>query len=409
MMAVELGMANQFVRDLSVDTKRGLRAKAERGWCPNYATLGYTHNPFKLKGDKEILNDPDRFNIVRKLWDLMLTGKYSVNSVWKIARNEYGLTSRMGNKIACSTIYRIFNDTFYYGDYEYPKGSGNWIKGNHNPMITKEEFDKVQLLLGRKSVSRPKAHDFCFRGPITCGECGGAITAETKVKRQKNGNVHVYTYYHCTKRKNPNCSQGSIGEEELKKQISKKLSEIELPNDFCEWALDVLKSNNVVEANGRTEVVKSQRAAYDKILAKLDSLVEMRAGGDITSEEFSKNKAVFLEEKHRIERLMSDTALRADNWLDQVEKHLEFARTAKEVFDTTKSLEVKKDILITLGSNLTLKDKIFNVTLDKPLLLIKKASTEVKALNDRLEPLNDGSNKRDMKVLYHQIPELLRG
>lgn len=30
-MAVELGMANQFVRDLSVDAKRGLRTKAERG------------------------------------------------------------------------------------------------------------------------------------------------------------------------------------------------------------------------------------------------------------------------------------------------------------------------------------------------------------------------------------------
>ena len=33
-MAVELGMANQFIRDLSVDTKRGLRAKADRGWYP---------------------------------------------------------------------------------------------------------------------------------------------------------------------------------------------------------------------------------------------------------------------------------------------------------------------------------------------------------------------------------------
>jgi DNA invertase Pin-like site-specific DNA recombinase len=31
MMAVELGMANQFINDLSKDTKRGLKAKAERG------------------------------------------------------------------------------------------------------------------------------------------------------------------------------------------------------------------------------------------------------------------------------------------------------------------------------------------------------------------------------------------
>ena len=31
-MAVELGMANQFSRDLAVNVKRGLRAKAQMGW-----------------------------------------------------------------------------------------------------------------------------------------------------------------------------------------------------------------------------------------------------------------------------------------------------------------------------------------------------------------------------------------
>ena len=37
LMNMEFGMANQFVRDLSVDTKRGMRAKAERGWIPGPA------------------------------------------------------------------------------------------------------------------------------------------------------------------------------------------------------------------------------------------------------------------------------------------------------------------------------------------------------------------------------------
>ena len=52
MMQVEFGMANQFIRDLRTDTKRGLKAKAERGWYPVFATLGYMHNPYKHKGDK---------------------------------------------------------------------------------------------------------------------------------------------------------------------------------------------------------------------------------------------------------------------------------------------------------------------------------------------------------------------
>src|SRR5919109_2367757 len=34
MMAVEFGMANQYIRDLSADVRRGLRAKCEAGWMP---------------------------------------------------------------------------------------------------------------------------------------------------------------------------------------------------------------------------------------------------------------------------------------------------------------------------------------------------------------------------------------
>ena len=61
-----------------------------------------------------------------------------------------------------------------------------------------------------------------------------------------------------------------------------------------------------------------------------------------------------------------------------------------------------------LGSDLTLKDKILNVSLEKPLLLMKDASNEVKAMTRRLEPLKDGSIKVDMSDLYSQNPILLQ-
>ena len=146
MMSVEFGMSNQFIRDLSVNTKRGLRSKAERGWYPSYATLGYIHNPYKAKGEKEIIKDPERFDLVRKAFDLMLTGIYSPPSIIEKANEEWGLRTKLGNKVARSTIYRIFTDPFYYGFYEYPKKSGNWIQGKHEPMITEAEYDKIQAL-----------------------------------------------------------------------------------------------------------------------------------------------------------------------------------------------------------------------------------------------------------------------
>ena len=57
-MAVELGMANQFSRDLAVNVKRGLRAKAQMGWYPVQPPLGYMNSKTNEKGSNTILVDP---------------------------------------------------------------------------------------------------------------------------------------------------------------------------------------------------------------------------------------------------------------------------------------------------------------------------------------------------------------
>ena len=84
MMQVEFGMATQYVRDLNVNVSRGTRQKAERGWCPSSSLpLGYLHNHFTRdsKSDKEIIIDKERYPVVRTLWEMLLTGKYSVADI----------------------------------------------------------------------------------------------------------------------------------------------------------------------------------------------------------------------------------------------------------------------------------------------------------------------------------------
>jgi len=44
MMNVEFGMANQYVLDLSVNVKRGMRKKVSDGWFPHVPPLGYLNN-----------------------------------------------------------------------------------------------------------------------------------------------------------------------------------------------------------------------------------------------------------------------------------------------------------------------------------------------------------------------------
>ncbi len=401
LMAVELGMANQFIRDLSTDTKRGLYAKAEKGWMPGKAPLGYLNNKFKEKGKKDIIVDVDRFPIVRKMWDLLFQKKYSLNKIYDVGINEWGLRFPSGKKPAKSKIYDMFRNPFYYGHFRY---GGILRKGEHKPMITYEEFKKAQQILGIDKP-QPKTHYFPFTRLIHCGECNSYITAEEKTKYQKNGNVHHYTYYRCTKRKNPKCSQKPLEEKILNKQITEILESIQIPSEFTEWALEILRSVNQTEADSRNAVLISQQRAYETSVQKIDALIDMRAAGEITEEEFTKKKTQLLAEKDRLQELLRDTDNRINNWLDYAEQNFSFAKTAPLRFENG-DIETKREILTNIGSNLFLKEKKLSLDVEKPLLLIKQAAETAKALNKKLEPPKSVYSSTDFTKVRDEFPIL---
>src|SRR3989338_8860719 len=97
---------------------------------------------------------------------------------------------------------------------------------------------------------------------IRCGECGSSITAEEKIKRQQNGNVHHYTYYHCTRSQNSNCSQKCVEEKEISRQIQAKIDRIAIHTEFTEWALDLYKKENKKEAGNITKIIDNIQNTY---------------------------------------------------------------------------------------------------------------------------------------------------
>lgn len=265
-------------------------------------------------------------------------------------------------------------------------------------MMEAEEYDKIQFLLGKKGKPRPKTHIFDFTGMMKCGECGASITAETKIKRQKNGNIHTYVYYHCTKRMNPNCTQGSIEEKQLKKQIIAEIKSIEIPPEFHSYAMKWLKKENEKEIDGRNAVVKSNEKAYKACLAKIDGLTDMRAGGEISAEEFAERKIKFLAEKKQLTGLFENTDKRVDRWLNTADEMLTFIENAKDKFENG-TIQTRRSILSTLGSDLILKDKILSIDIEKSLFPIKRVSKDINAISKRLEPLKTIDKQREFDAL----------
>ena len=160
MLALEFGMAKKSSDDNGDAVKRGIKTKLNMGWYPSRAPLGYLNSKIAGKGQNYISNDPERFQQVKQMWQMMLTGNYTPPQILDIVSNEWNFKTRTTDKFAgkslCrSAIYRIFKNAFYCGYYEYPKRSGDWYEGKHKCIVTKEEFQRVQALLGNKERPRP--------------------------------------------------------------------------------------------------------------------------------------------------------------------------------------------------------------------------------------------------------------
>jgi DNA invertase Pin-like site-specific DNA recombinase len=406
LLNIEFGQANQFVRDLSRLIKRGIYDKAEKGWMPGVAPEGYLNDNSHGKGKSIIIPDPKRFPLIRKMWDLLLTGVYTVPQILKIANDEWGYRTKKGEKLSRSGLYHIFTNPFYYGEFIY---SGKWYKGSHKPMITLEEYDRAQAILGKKGKQRPKKKEFAFTGLIRCGECGAMITAEEKVNRYG----YHYIYYHCTKRKNPNCSQRSVEVKELERQIEEILSKIEIPEDFKDWAIKYLNELHDKEEVDQTNIAKSLDEAYNLCVKKINNLVKLKIspsnsdGSLLPDEEFERLMKPLQEEKRRLEEKRKNLSLRIDKWVQLSKETFNFACYARYWFKNG-TLEDKRKILHTIGSNLLLKDKKLLIDLPKPYKLIEEQKNEVNKTLKMLESQKEIDIKTQTYQLYASNPRLSR-
>ncbi len=382
---IETGQANQFIIDLKKNSMRGMLGKAERGWLPSRPPLGYLND----KLEHTIIVDPERFHLVRKMWDLMLTGNYTPTQIREIANSEWGFrtpkTKRAGGvELPSSSIYKMFTNIYYTGAFKWAGKVYN--DGKHTPMITLEEYDRVQIILGKKGKPRSQTHEFSYTGQITCAECGSMWTASEKKKIIKStGELKTYVYYSCTKKKKGSkCNQCPITLEELEQQIDIELERYTILPVFKDWALEVLNRNNDKEILERTKIYETQHKSLAETQKELDTLTKMRYRELIDDETFIKERN---ELKTKIEKLkvnLRNTESRADKWLELTEKTFNFACYARKEF-MTGDLNKKKEIFSALGQNFLLKDKKLLITPNEWFVPIEKAYPALQLEYNRLE------------------------
>ncbi len=425
LMYIEFGMAQKYVDDLSRNTTRGLENKAKLGWYPCIAPPGYLNSKVEERGNKTIFKDPERFDAVRRMWDLMLTGNYNPDKIRKIASEQWGFRTRQtkktgGKPISRTAIYRIFSDPFYYGAFEYPNGSGLWYRGQHEPMITQAEFNGVQKILHRQTNPRPQT-EFAlpFRGLIKCGECGSSITAHVKEQtrcpkchykssiRKQDGcfkcgfslsdvkapKIRRYGYYHCTRTLNPKCRQKYISANALEKQLTEKLKPFGLPAELRDWGFLYVDKLRDQDRGGKKQILAEKKKAYEQCVIRLENILKLKtapANADnslISDEEYQKQRADLIAEKNK---LATDTSAFETVLAGKV-------RVAKEALEIAGKIEnlspddtaqSKREMLSDLGLNHALMEKELEIRPEFPFSDLPRGEKSGPCILSPIEPDN---------------------
>ena len=263
-----------------VNVKRGLKARCEMGYRPSVAPTGYLNEKDRDK-KCQVRLDPKRAPIIKQMFEKVGNEQWSGRKVFKWLKSM-GFKTRNGKLLVLGNIYQLLRNTFYYGEFEYPVGSGNWYQGKHAPIITKELFDKVQTTLGNKIIPKTESKEFAFTKLIKCGYCGSGITADEKFKKLKDGGTNRHVYYFCTKARNIDCKNPPISEPLLIEELIELVDKIDLDDlgvktkleqeisRFNKFRIGVLGHKNKLHA---TEIDVRN---YAKYLLKEGTITEKR-------------------------------------------------------------------------------------------------------------------------------------
>lgn len=200
----------------SINVKRGLRAKCETGWRPNLPPLGYFTRGASGNG-RDVIIDEDRAPYIKKMFELSAAGKGGrYIRQWL---EDSGVRTRGDKLVPLSAIYRMLKSSYYYGEFEHPRGSGNWYKGKHEPIIDKDLFDKVQTQLKVPPKTKWGSKEFPFKGIVRCYSCGSSLVGEQKLRKRKDGTEREHIYYHCSRQVDHTCKEPFAREKDIITQL----------------------------------------------------------------------------------------------------------------------------------------------------------------------------------------------
>lgn len=214
----------EFERNtISENVKMGMLARAREGKWNGGVVLGYDLEDISIQGEKRkhtrlVINEKEA-KTVKRIFELYIAG----NGYKAIANrvNMEGHLGKRGKPFSISTIKTILGNPVYVGRIRYDVRR-NWTdkrrgdinptpilqQGEHEPIISQVDWEKVQLILKERSNKPNRVHGgtFPFTGVMKCPQCGAGMVVMRTVNKLKDGTRKTLEYYACGAWKNQGTS-----------------------------------------------------------------------------------------------------------------------------------------------------------------------------------------------------------
>ena len=250
------------------------------------------------------------------------------------------------------------------------KYGGEIHEGKHEPVISKKLFDEAQEMLRKRGQPerKPQNEPQPYCGLISCASCGMMITGEYKVKKQKNGNVHNYTYYHCTKkRKDMKCPEPCIRQEELDRQLSSEIKKVSLPKDWAEELLKMAEKDFNNSVPSLVACVKESETKLSVISQKLERLLTGYLDQVIDEQDYRLQKSKLLLSKKSLQEEMTSLSHKQNDWLEPMKQWIKDAQSLDKIASDDDLFAKKVKAKEIFGSNLLLGEKLVRASAPKIL------------------------------------------
>jgi len=297
-------IAEDFIANLSQETKKGMHRKAELGYSIfGRATIGY----IKKEGERGVrIPDPKNAPLIKKCFELYASNKYTLK---ELADEMYkrGLKSGNGKKIEFTKISRILNDKYYIGIINV---AGKTFSGNHPSIIPIKLFNQVQACLQKRYTTKTKRNSYIFSHMFVCGFCGKPIRSVTA--------KHKYSYYKC---RDPLCEmKKTIDENVVNNWIRENISSIQFSQSEVKQMLKMaqeLRQSFSLELIERENGLKLQIQNID---SRLNKLTDLLLDGNIDQGAYNQKREQYILDKKTIESEINEFKHSKSNAIDRLEE-----------------------------------------------------------------------------------------